>query len=193
MTTNWSMLQMWRKTHRYTRNGETSGSLIHFFMTKAGLADRLETATDVATTSDHGIVCAHSRWDEGEAAKVSTKITGWDIEGLKEEEELYKKAKKQWEERSLNRPVLIEESAGEQLQEEAECVQRNCVNHLNRHCKQIKVCARSKRWWTQEIAETRKILGPIKRSRNRGEGTQPQVRMQRSSLRRMIQQSMKKM
>ena len=40
------------------RNGETSGSLIDFFIMKASMADRLEIATDSATTSDHAIVCA---------------------------------------------------------------------------------------------------------------------------------------
>jgi len=84
------------ETHSNTRNGETSGSLIDFFITKALMADRLEISTDLATTSDHAVVCAQLRWDEGEGAKVSRKITGWDIDGLKskEEEENYKKAKK---------------------------------------------------------------------------------------------------
>jgi len=54
-----------------TRNGETLGSLIDFFIPKASVADRLETSTDLATTSDHAIVCAQTRWDEGEGAKVS--------------------------------------------------------------------------------------------------------------------------
>jgi hypothetical protein len=136
------------------------------------MADRLETATDLATTLDHTIVCAHLRWDKGKGAKVSRKITGWDIDRLKEEEKIYQKAKKQWEERSLKRPVLDEKCSGEELQEEAEWVQRNFVNHLNKHCKKIKVCVRSKRWWTQEIEENRKILESLKRSRRRGEATQ---------------------
>jgi hypothetical protein len=65
------------------RNGEVSTSLIDFFITKAGMADNLEIATDLATTSDHAIVCAHLRWDEGEGVKVSRKLTGWNIDGLK--------------------------------------------------------------------------------------------------------------
>jgi len=84
------------ETHTNTRNGETSGSLIDFFITIASMADRLETSTDLATTSDHAIVCAQLSWDEGEGVKVSRKITGWDIDGLKsqEEEEIFKKAQK---------------------------------------------------------------------------------------------------
>jgi len=58
-------------THMNTRNGETSGSFIDFFITKASMADRLETSTDLATTSDHAIVCAQFRWDKGEGVKVS--------------------------------------------------------------------------------------------------------------------------
>jgi len=176
------------ETHSNPRNGETSGSLIDFFITKASMADRLETSTDLTTTSDHAIVCAHLRWDEGEGVKVSRKITGWDIDGLKskEEEENYKKAQKEWKDKSLKRPVLDENSSEEDLQKEAEWMQRNFVNHLNRCCKKIKVCARSKRWWTAEIAENRKILGSIKRARKKGEASQQQVRRQRSNLRRMI-------
>jgi len=83
-------------THTSMRNSEISSSLIDFFITKARLADNLEIATDWETTSDYVIVCAHLRWDEGEGVKVSRKVTGWDIDGLKSEEEKenYEKAQK---------------------------------------------------------------------------------------------------
>jgi len=125
------------ETHSSTRNGETSGSLIHFFITKALMAGRLQTSTDVATISDHVIVCAQLRSDEGEGAKVSRKITGWDIDGLKskEEEETYQQAQPEWRDKSSKRPVLDEKSSGEELQRQAEWIQRNFVNHLNRCCK----------------------------------------------------------
>ena len=122
---------------------------------------------------------------------MSQKITGWDIDGpkLKEEEESYKKAQKEWRDKSSKRPVLDENSSGDDLQMEAEWIQQNFVNHLNRCCKKIKVCARSKRWWTAEITENRKILGSIKRARRKGEASQQQVKKQQSNLRRMIRQS----
>jgi len=62
-------------THKNTRNGEISKSLIDFFITKAGMAHNLEVSTDLATTSDHAIVCAQIRCDEGEGVKVSRKVT----------------------------------------------------------------------------------------------------------------------
>jgi len=153
--------------------------------------DRLETSTDLATTSDDMIVCAQLRWDKGEGVKVSRNVTGWDMDGLKskEEEENYKKAQTSWMDKSLKRPILNEESSEEDLQREAEWVQRNFVNHLNRYCKKVKVCKRSKRWWRAEIAENRKILGSIKRARTKGEASQQQVRKQRSNLQSMIRQS----
>jgi len=49
------------ETHTTMRNGKTSGSLIDFFIIKASMADRLEKSTDLATTSDHAIVCAQLR------------------------------------------------------------------------------------------------------------------------------------
>jgi len=155
------------------------------------MANRLETSADLATTSDHAVVCAQIRWDDGKRAKVSRMITGWDIYGLKskEEEENYKKAQKEWMDKSLKRPVLDEKSSEEDLQMEAGWIQQNFVNHLNRCCKTIKVCARSKRWWTVEIMENRWILGSINRARRKGEASQHQVKRQRSNLRRMIRQS----
>jgi len=169
-------------THITNRNGAVSTSLIDFFITNHELANGLEISTDLATTSDHAVVRAQLRWDEGERAKVSRKITGWDIDGLKKENKNYEKAQKQWEEKSLLRPVLDENSSGDELQKEAEWIQEIFVNHLNRCCEKIKVCMRSKRWWNQEIAENGKILGSVKRARTRGEATQQQVKKQRGNL-----------
>jgi hypothetical protein len=134
-------------THVSNRNGEVSTSLIDFFITKAEMAGGLEICTDLTTTSDHAMVRAQLRWDEGEGVKVSRKIVGWDLDHLREDKENYKKVQKQWEEKSRARSVLNEESSQEELQEEAEWIQGNFVNHLNRHCKKIKVCSRSKTWW----------------------------------------------
>jgi hypothetical protein len=142
-------------THMSTRNGEISSSLIDFFITKAGMANNLEIATDLATTLDHAIVCAHLKWDEGEGVKVSRKVTGWDIDGLKSEKENYEKAQKYWRDKSSKRPILTEESSEDELQKEAEWIQRNFVNHLNKCCKKVKVCARSKRWWNEVYAARR--------------------------------------
>ena len=61
---------------------------------------------------------AQSRWDEGEGVKVSRKIAGWDIDELKskEKEENYKKADKEWKDKSSKRPVLNENSSGDDSQ-----------------------------------------------------------------------------
>jgi len=57
-------------THMSERNGEMLRSLIDFFITKAGMAVNLDISTDLATSSDHAIVCAHLRWDKGERVQV---------------------------------------------------------------------------------------------------------------------------
>jgi uncharacterized protein involved in tolerance to divalent cations len=88
---------------------------------------------------------------------------------------------------------LTERSSKEELQKEAEWIQRNFVNHRNRCCKKVKVCARFRRWWNEEIAENRKFLGSLKRARRRGEATQQQVKKQQSNVRRIIRQSKMKM
>jgi len=114
---------------------------------------------------------------------------GWDIDGLKSEEEKEnsEKAKKYWKNKSSNGPILTEQSSGKELQTEAEWIQQNFVNHLNRCCKKVKDCARSKTWWNEEIAENRKILGSLKRARRMGEASQQQVKKQQSNGRRIIQ------
>jgi hypothetical protein len=169
-------------THVCNRNDEVLTSLIDFFITKAEMAGGLEISTDLTTTSDYAVVRAQLRWDEGEGVKVYKKIMEWDIDDLKGDKKNYDKAQKQWEEKSRLRSILNKESSGEELQDEAEWIQQNFVNHLDRCCKKIRVCARSKRWWNGEIAENRKILGSIKRARKRGEVTQQQVKAQRSNL-----------
>jgi len=60
------------------------------------MVDDLEISTEDSTTSDHAIVCPHIRWDKGEGAKLSRKVTAWDIDELKseEEKEIYKWQKK---------------------------------------------------------------------------------------------------
>jgi len=85
--------------------------------------------------------------------------------------------------------MWIEKSNEEDLHAEAEWVLRNLVNYLNKHCKNVKAGARSKRWWTKEIVQNRNMLESNKRSRRRGEATQQQVKKQQSNLRRMIRQS----
>ena len=126
------------------------------------------------------VVCAHSGWDKGKVAKVSRKITEWDIDGLKSEEEKEKAetAEKYWNNKSSKRPVLDENSSGENLQREAEWIQQNFVNHLNRCCKKVKVCVGSKRWWMVEIAENRKLLGLTKKARRKGEASKRLVNKQ---------------
>jgi len=62
-------------THVSKRGGEESHSHIHCFITTASMSDGLEIATDLETTSDQAILWAHLRWNKGEGAKGSRKIT----------------------------------------------------------------------------------------------------------------------
>jgi hypothetical protein len=157
---------------------------IDFFMTKASIAEQLETSTELTTTSDHVLLLTHLRCGEGERVKVSRKVTQWDMDGLKlkEEKEHFKKAEKQWRDKSSKRTILNENSRKEELQREAEWVEQNFVNNLDRYCKKVKVCPRWKRWWIVEIAEKQKILVSTMRARKRGEATQQQVKKQRRNL-----------
>ena len=121
-------------THSSERQGEISKSLIDFFLTKTSMVDSLEISIDLTTTSDHALVFAHLRWDEGEEVKVWRTVMGWNIDGLKSKEDNFKKAQQYWKDKSSERPVLDETSSGEDFQKEAEWIQQNFVNHLNRCC-----------------------------------------------------------
>ena len=68
------------------------------------------------------------------------------------------------------RPVLSDTSTVEELEDEIELIQSTLIDILNEHCKAVVICARSERWWNEDIRdirEKRRTLGrTIKKRRN---------------------------
>ena len=57
------------------------------------------------------------------------------------------------------RPILSDDSTVEELEDEIEWIQNTLIDILNEHCKVVTICARSKRWWNDDIKEKKKTLG----------------------------------
>ena len=70
-----------------------------------------------------------------------------------------------WGEASTNRP--LQTLTAESCEEEVVWVRRTIETILNKYTRRKRVCALSKRYWTQEIADLRKVVGRAKRNRTK--------------------------
>ena len=67
------------------------------------------------------------------------------------------------------RPILGEQANREDVRAEIDWIQNHLIRLLNKETKRITICARSKRWWNEEIRTSRKAVGRAERKRKRGE------------------------
>ena len=117
--------------------------------------------------SDHAII--QWRWDD-KAAKSNGKwkFRGWALKKkLDEEKEAMKKGERvvtledKW--RILvgeeDWPTLNDTSEKEEVCGEIDWIQSRLIQLLNKETKKITICARSKRWWNEEIRTCRKEVG----------------------------------
>ena len=89
------------------------------------------------------------------------------------------------------RSILSDDSTVEELQGEIEWIQSALIGILNEHSKVITICARSKRWWNEDIKTRRKNLGRAIRKRRRGEGREADVGEAMKALKRAIRKARK--
>ena len=201
---------------RPTRGGGSLHSIIDLTLAtpEAGLdieGWRVVEDDDQATTSDH--VMLEWKWT-GWTMKVDPgwKIRGWALKKRldqeKEEERMIreKKAVKKgptmgetWIQKTSTvplgevgygvRPTLDDTSTVEELEDEIEWVQSTLIDILNQHCKVATICARSKRWWNDEIREKRKTLGRTTRRWKREGGGYAEVKEAKKILRRAIKKA----
>ena len=87
------------------------------------------------------------------------------------------------------RPVLDVSSTVEELEAEIEWVQATLVDVLNEHCKVVTICARSKRWWYDDIRNKRRTLGRATRRWKNGSGGIAEVQAARKALKRAIKKA----
>ena len=60
-----------------------------------------------------------------------------------------------------DRPCLDDDATVENLEDEVDFVQSSLTAFLNVHVRKIMICARSKRWWNEEIRGKRQQLGRV--------------------------------
>ena len=93
--------------------------------------------------------------DYNSANSKDGQITGWDIQGLINDEKSLQAAELDWVKETQNRPILNASCARQELDEEVEWVETLLTHILNTRCKKMRVTP-SKRWWNKKVAEARK-------------------------------------
>ena len=89
-------------------------------------------------------------------------------------------AKREWQSQMAGRP--LSDTAGvDQLEEEAQHIQDSMVRVLDMHARKIRLCARSKKWWSEVIQERRRDLGRVSRLKRRGRADQAAIRQARNA------------
>jgi hypothetical protein len=180
-------------TDQATRPSSTTiHSIIDLTLTSPGLAGgvrgwRILGPAD-STGSDHEVI----EWEYELGDSLSPggrEVRGWRVSDITHSEEEGKAAATEWKAETQGRPVLSDESEEEEVEEEAEWIQGALARVLDNHCKKIKVCAKSKRWWRESIDEKRRLLGIIRGRRQSGRATAKEVREARRALREDIRQA----
>jgi hypothetical protein len=134
---------------------------------------------------------------ETDKTKRTRLISGWDIKEMMDEEHpkdeepgaepLRKElAEKAWRNKSSERPILSEDARQEEVEAEARWVGVTITEILNTYAKQIRISARSKRWWSDTIKDLRKEVSTTKRQRKQGRAGKQAVEEARRALHRMI-------
>lgn len=83
-------------------------------------------------------------------------MNGWIIQNLLQDKTFWQTAKDKWENSNTGPGGLTQQSTKEDLEKEVEWFESKIVTLLNNYAKITKICAYSKRWWNEEVAEARK-------------------------------------
>ena len=107
------------------------------------------------TGSDHRVISWRIDIGQGHNGKQLQEM-GWDIGSLMKDKELLNKTRKSWEEKIGRTPSLRDDATREELEVQAERIQECIIGALDEHAKKVRICARSKRWWNEDIAKERR-------------------------------------
>lgn len=149
---------------------------------------------DLATGSDHVVI----EWRWTRPAPVVA--PGWRMRGWALRERLDKEKDKDWPNTesklevawslgSTTRPTLSDCSTLDELGEEIDWIQDSLVGILDRYVREIAICARSKRWWNEDIKVKRHQLGRVSRFKRAGQASREAVWKAKKALRRSLQRA----
>ena len=91
------------------------------------------------------------------------------------------------------RPILNDTSERDDVCAEVDWIQERLIHLLNKETKKITICARSKRWWNEDIRMCRKKVGEAERKRKRREeGWRQALRTAKRDLKEAIRKAKRK-
>ena len=97
--------------------------------------------------SNHELIVL--QWEDVGYNLVNSKdrqVTGWDIQGLINDEKNLETAKLDWTKQTQNRPILDSSYTQQDLDKEVEWVETLLTDILNTYCKMMQVTPFSKKW-----------------------------------------------
>jgi hypothetical protein len=151
-----------------TRIGKNCRSIIDLTLStrNVGALATWEIDSDRATTSDHEvIVFAWAPLNDMAVSEEATAAPNWNIDGLCADEQAMEEASEYWHVLCEGRPPVDAQTATvEELEAEANWIQENLKAVLDRHAPRTSARARSKRWWTEEIKQERRVFGRARRA-----------------------------
>ena len=136
---------------------EPSTSIIDLTISNEALGplDSWEIGQPGLTTSDHLVIWASWEPLEEESNPQEATVTGWDVSALMGDAEGMEAAKHTWKRLISPYPCLTDDCALGEVENEAVLVENSLIGVLRAHAREIRLCARSKRWWGPQTIEAR--------------------------------------
>jgi hypothetical protein len=97
-----------------------------------------------------------------------------------------------WWRMMAEKKALTDDDDREELEKKTELFEKATREMLDKHAKKIELCARSKRWWSEEIAQKRRDLGRVKRKWRQRKATRDEVKEAKSIWQRAIREAKRK-
>ena len=116
-------------------------------------------------------------------------MSGWSIQNLLQDEKLQQAARDDWEKFSIGQKYLTPLSTKEDLDKEAQWFESKIAELLNNHAKITRVCAYSKQWWNEGVAEARRLWAKDKRKLSGDENRKQELKQARNSYYRTIRKA----
>jgi hypothetical protein len=146
-----------------TRFGKNCKSIIDLTISsrQVGALVTWEIDSDRAATSDHEVIIfAWTPIGANPGDEEAKATASWNIDRLCADEQAMEEAGESWRALSEGRPPVDAQAATiEELEAEASWTQDNLKAVLDRYAPGKTARARSKKWWTEEIRQERRLFG----------------------------------
>jgi len=155
-----------RATHHWTREGHEGVSVIYLTLANRPITKWSILADDQTKGSDHEVIEWAVEADRHEEVHHDTVVV-WKSAAMKEGDA--NAAEKLCRELAKERAHLDAECTADEIEREAAWCQEAMGSVLDAMAKEIRICARSKRWWNVDIKTRRQVVGREKRERRNSE------------------------